>query len=124
MSGNKKILYIDDEEINLQLFKHIFSKKYDIITEYCGLDGLNTLKIIPDIKVIICDMKMPNMNGLEFVTKAKHIYNDKIYFILSGYDITDEIKMAIESKLIEDYFRKPFNIVAIETEIDKVMNKF
>jgi two-component system, response regulator, stage 0 sporulation protein F len=116
-----KIHYIDDEEINLQLFEYNFSRKYEVITDNNGNEGLLSLEKHPDIQVVISDMKMPHMNGLEFISKAKEKYNDKRYFILTGFDFTAEIQKAIESKLIVSYFRKPFNIREIEAAIDEVV---
>lgn len=121
MDKKPKILYIDDEEINLELFKYNFSDKFDVITEYSGLSGLECLKKFPDIKVVISDMKMPNMNGIEFIGKAKEIYNDKKYFILTGFDISEEIHSALKGKLILKYLRKPFNIKEIEKAITEVV---
>lgn len=121
MSNKTKVLYIDDEEINLELFVYNFSGKFEVITDCCGLNGLDQLQNHPDIKVVISDMKMPNMNGLEFIAKAKEIYEDKRYYILTGYDITEEIQQALETKLILKYFRKPFNIREIENAISEVI---
>jgi len=121
MSKKEKILYIDDEEMNLKLFVINFSKKYEVITGFSGFDGLNCLELHPDIQVVLSDMKMPYMNGLEFIAKAREKHIDKKYFILTGYDTTEEIKNAIKSKLILKYFSKPFNITEIEAAIDKVI---
>lgn len=113
-----KVLYIDDEPINLQLFELNFGKEYTIKT---GLDGVSGLKILeenPDTKLVISDMKMPGMNGLEFIGKAKEKYPDKKYYILTGFDITPEISSALESGLILEYFSKPFNV----RELSKVMS--
>ena len=121
MSNKIKVLYIDDEVINLELFVYNFSEKFEVITDCSGINGLAQLQNHPDIKVVISDMKMPNMNGLEFITKAKEIYEDKRYYILTGYDITEEIKQALETKLILKYFRKPFNIREIENTISEVI---
>lgn len=121
MDEKTKILYIDDEDINLELFKYSFDDKFDVITDCCGMKGLECLKKYPNIKVVISDMKMPNMSGLEFITKAKSIYSEKVYYILTGYDITEEIKDALESNLILNYFRKPFNVKEIEKAIYEVI---
>lgn len=121
MNEKIKILYIDDEEINLELFTYNFSDKYEVITGCCGSVGLEYLKKYPGIKIVISDMKMPNMNGLEFIAEAKKIFSDKCYYILTGYDITEEIKTAIESQLVLRYFRKPFNITEIENAISEVI---
>ena len=121
MNEKIKILYIDDEEINLELFEYHFSDKYEVVTGCCGLTGLDCLRKYPDIMVVISDMKMPNMSGLEFITKAREKFRDKKYFILTGFDITPEIKQAIDEKLILRYFSKPFNIEEIEQAISEVV---
>lgn len=122
MDKKKKILYVDDEPINLQLFEINFSKKYDVITAKDGFSGLDTLKDNRDVNVIISDMKMPNMNGIEFIKKAKEIYPEKKFYILTGFEITDEILKALETKLILQYFSKPFNFNEIDTAVSKAIN--
>jgi response regulator RpfG family c-di-GMP phosphodiesterase len=117
---NKKttVLYIDDEEINLKLFEFNFSARYEVITGNSGIKGLSFLEKYPDIQVVLSDMKMPEMNGLEFITIAKKKYNDKKFFIITGFDITEEMINAINSGIIEKYLRKPFNIKEIESIIN------
>ena len=48
------------------------------------------------------------MNGLDFIRKANETHQDKIYFIMSGFDFNDEIDAAIEAGLVEGFFTKPF----------------
>lgn len=122
MSNKRKILYIDDEELNIMLFEYNFSRNFDVISATCPLKGLNILDQSPGIEVVISDMKMPVMNGLQFIAKAKETYIDKKYFILTGFDITDEINKALETKLIHKYFRKPLNIKEIEDSINELYN--
>lgn len=62
-------------------------------------------------------MKMPEMNGIEFVKIAKMDLPNKFYFILTGIDITEEINDALNENLINKYFRKPLNIKEIESAI-------
>jgi two-component system, response regulator, stage 0 sporulation protein F len=118
MSDKLKIMYVDDEEMNLKLFELNFNRKYEVITSESGIDALNLLEEHPDLKMVISDMKMPIMNGLEFIKKAKEKYPDIKYYILTGYDITDEIQAALNSKLILKCFRKPFGF----NEINMMIN--
>ena len=120
MSEKIKIVYIDDEEMNATLFRINFSRKYDVYTGCSGFDGLKILESHPDTKVIISDMKMPEMNGIEFIKKAKALYPDKKFYILTGFEITEEIQNALVAGLINKYFRKPFNQEEIETAINGV----
>lgn len=111
MTERKKIsiLYVDDEEINLFLFKSLFELEFDVITSSSGDDALNLLSNMDgQIDVIISDMNMPEMNGLEFIDSAREKYGDIVYFILSGYNVSDEIDQAIRDEIIRQYFSKPF----------------
>ena len=116
-----KILYVDDEFINLQLFEINLSRKYCVYTACDGLVALDILEKNPDIKVVISDMRMPIMTGIEFIKKAKTKFKTIKYYILTGFDITQEIEEAINSGLIVKYFRKPFNLDEIDGEINKII---
>lgn len=116
-----KILYVDDEQINLEIFKLNFSKKYEVHTALNGNEGLEILNETPEILVVVSDMRMPQMNGIEFILKAQDKFPSIKYFILTGFDLTDEIEGALDTGLIKAYFRKPFNINEIDTEINKVL---
>jgi two-component system, response regulator, stage 0 sporulation protein F len=64
---------------------------------------------------------MPEMNGIQFIKRAKTDYQHIKYFILSGYELTKEIVDALNNHLIFKYFRKPFNPKEIEEAIKKVL---
>ena len=113
------ILYVDDEPINLMLFKINFKKNYEVITAKDGYSGLEQLEKVAGIQAVLSDMKMPGMNGIEFITKAKEKYADTKFFMLSGFETTPEIERALKTGLILKYFRKPFD----KTEITRVLEE-
>lgn len=78
--NNTKILYVDDEEFNLMLFEANLDYKYNILTALEGYSGLELLTKNNDIKIVISDMKMPKMNGVEFYKKCKEPFTT--YYIL------------------------------------------
>ncbi|TLX71831.1 response regulator [Labilibacter sediminis] len=116
-----KVLYVDDEEINLLLFEINLRGKYHVLKAEDGLKGLEVIKKNPDIKVVVSDMKMPYLNGIEFITKAKELAPNVCYFILTGFEITDELQAALDKGLILNCFRKPFNMNVIDEELEKVI---
>lgn len=120
MEEKIKVIYVDDEEVNLTLFEMNFSDNYTILLGFSGFEGLQLLDDNPETKIIFSDMKMPNMTGIEFIQKAKAKYPDKIFYILTGFEITDEIKKALDDGLIHQYFKKPFNLKEIEKAISVV----
>ncbi len=123
MNKNITVLYVDDEPINIMLFKANFKNMFNVNTAESGQHGLDQLKNNPETMVVISDMKMPGMTGIEFIRLAKLDYPSISFYILTGYDITDEISQAIDEQLIHKYFRKPFNIREIENAIIKAIEK-
>lgn len=111
------ILYVDDEPLNLKLFSINFKKKYNVLTALSGEEGLLLLSKNDQIKVVVSDMKMPKMDGIEFISRAKKDYPNIVFFILTGYDITPEISQALKNNLINRYFSKPLNIEEIDKSI-------
>jgi len=116
------LLYIDDEPINLMLMETMFRKKYNVLTGKSGFEGLELLDRHQEIKVVISDMRMPGMNGLEFIRKAKANYPNIIFFILTGYEITSEIELSLKNGMIDRYFQKPFQMAEIESAINVMLN--
>lgn len=121
MTQDIKLLYVDDEELNRQMFKIHFGNDFEVYTVEDGEKGLEALETIDGIIVVISDMKMPKMNGVEFVKIAKERFPQKKFYILTGFEITAEIREALESGLIVKFFNKPFNINEITESIQEVL---
>lgn len=103
-----KILYIDDEYPNRIMFKLAYRGELDVLLANSADEGLTILKSNPDIDVVITDMRMPHKDGLELVSEARKFNNGIPYCLLTGFGITPEIQSALDSKLIDQYFKKPF----------------
>jgi len=115
---NIAILYLDDEDINLFLFEANFKKKFEVLTANTSEKAMTILEENKDkIIVVISDMRMPVLSGVEFVQQAKEKYSNIFYYILTGFEYSEEIENAIESDLIQKFFKKPFNVSEIEEEV-------
>lgn len=118
------ILYLDDEDINLFIFKANFKSKFNIITSNSPSEALDLLELHQDkIVIVISDMRMPGMNGIEFIKKARIQHDNLHYYILTGFDYNEEIEEAIHKNIVHKFFSKPFNVQEIETEINQVLNQ-
>lgn len=122
MKQNITILYVDDEPINIMVFESTFDQYFKIETSISGMAALDKLNMNPDIKIVISDMKMPLMNGIEFITEAQKKFPDIKYYILTGYGLTEEIAGALKSNLICKYFSKPFNVKEILKSIETAIS--
>nr|WP_319270754.1 response regulator [uncultured Draconibacterium sp.] len=114
MNNKPKILYVDDEELNITVFQLTFSKYFEVLTADSGKKGMEIFQNDPDIKFVISDMKMPEMNGLEFIRKIKNECQHIPCSILSGYKQSPEILSALNNGEIVGYQLKPFNKGAVE----------
>ncbi|MCB8964291.1 MAG: response regulator [Bacteroidales bacterium] len=122
MDNLTRVLYVDDEPINLLLFEQMFKRRYNVITAESGFKGLDTLQQNNNIEVVISDMKMPGMTGLDFIQKVHGLFPNIILYLFSGYDITPEIQESLEKGIILEYFQKPFNMQIIDEAISKALN--
>jgi DNA-binding NtrC family response regulator len=111
------VLYVDDDPMNLKIFELSFKNKFKVYTATSGDEAMNILKENSNICVVISDMLMPKMNGIDFITLAKKEFPNIVYFILTGYDISEQISSALKSNLINKYFRKPFNFNEIYSTV-------
>ena len=113
------ILYIDDEEANLLLFRLSFGSNREVLVANSPDEGLKKLEENKDrIRAVISDMHMPKMNGVEFIEKAKETVNDIPYYILSGYAFNDEIDRALSERTIQKFFTKPIDREEIERHLN------
>lgn len=122
--NNITVLYVDDEELNLFLFEKSFESLYKVVTALSGTEGLEKLESHHDeIIVVISDMRMPSMNGIEFISKAKEKFQNIAYFILTAFDYNEQIEDALENKLIHRFFTKPFDITEIQQAVDEALTE-
>ncbi|MFK7971378.1 MAG: response regulator [Bacteroidia bacterium] len=118
MESKRKLLCIDDEPINLLIMDKILGKKYGVFTARGGEEALDILENTSEIELVISDMHMPVMNGMEFIKEARRRFSNKKYFILSGYAKTEEIQAALDANIISEYFQKPANFQKIEQALE------
>jgi len=118
-----RILYVDDETINLELLQLTFMDKFDVITAESAEEGLRMLALDPDIHVIISDLRMPVMNGLDFIKAIKKLYEDKVCMLLTGFLETDVMLEGFNKELIFRYIMKPWNRAELEQSIHEALNR-
>ena len=117
------ILYVDDELSNLNAFKNLFRKKFNIITANSGQQGLEILETQP-VDLIISDQRMPEMTGIEFLKKVRTKHSDFKFILLTAYVDNDVIKEAVNDVGIYWYVNKPFDPDQMEQSIINATNAY
>jgi response regulator RpfG family c-di-GMP phosphodiesterase len=101
------ILFVDDEPNILDSFRRQLYKKYKIKTASNGKEALEFLSTSGPIPVIISDLRMPVMDGVQFFTKVKEIAPDSVRILLTGHaDLTTAINAINEGKIFQ-FLTKP-----------------
>jgi len=120
----KKILYVDDELVNLELLKSILYREYDVHTAITPFKGLELLKKIK-FDLIITDQKMPEMTGVEFLEEVFKTYPEipPHRMMTSGYSKPDSIDKAFEQFNLSSFIEKPWNISKLRKSIEEIINK-
>lgn len=110
------ILYIDDEEINLDLFDLTFGKEFHL---YMSVSPNEALKIIDEneIDVVVTDLRMPEMNGIELIRKIKEKRPSINCILLTAFH-EPHLKEDPEIKqMLFRYLLKPFNTKELKSTI-------
>ncbi len=103
----RRILIIDDEENFRHMLSVILKKEgYEVETASNGEEGLQKVALNP-FDQILCDIRMPSMDGMEFLSQAQKMRNDITIIMMSAYGTVDS---AIEAMKLGayDYVSKPF----------------
>ena len=116
------ILYIDDEVINLRVFKSVFRREYNVLIAHCGEDGLRILDE-NDIHLIITDQRMPNMTGVEFLKKVQKKIPTKPpnRIILSGFSKSKDIDVAKEKYSLYMFISKPWDVDDLRDKMNEAI---
>ena len=103
------LLFVDDEANILAALKRLFRPLgYNILTAESGSEALALLEKEP-VDLVICDMRMPVMNGAEVLEQARARWPDTVRILLTGYSDLDSTIAAINRGEIYRYIAKPWN---------------
>lgn len=122
-SGKQTLLVVEDNQDMRDFLSNIFHNDFQVVVAHDGKEGLEVAKeVVPDI--IISDLMMPNMDGLELTDKIKQ--DDTINHIPI---ILLTAKSAIESRLeamrsgADDYLTKPFSPEYLKARVDNLLRQ-
>ncbi len=115
-----KILVVDDEEVICNLLKDFLGEKgYEVTVTGTGKEALELSKTVsPD--VVLLDIELPDMKGLEVLQRLRAIKKDLKVLILTGHG-TMETAIGAMQLGAYDHLSKPFELNSLEEKIKKLI---
>jgi len=99
---SEKILFVDDEPNVLAAYERQLRKQFDVVTMQGSEAGLQAVMVGGPYAVVVSDFRMPNMDGIQFLSRVKEICPDTVRMILTGYA---DVQTAIEAVNEGNVFR-------------------
>jgi len=122
-SDNKKILLIEDEVKTATALKRGLEEcNYFVDIAYDGVEGMSLLKS-NNYKVIISDIVMPKLNGIDLCKQIREIQPDIPILLLSALDSIDDVVIGLDAGA-DDYLTKPFNFRELLARIRSLIKRF
>jgi DNA-binding NtrC family response regulator len=115
MSNVKKMLIVDDEEtLTYSLYQSfiVSQKEYEVITAASGEEASEKL-VDTEFDLVITDIKMPGMDGLELLSLIKSKYPATEVIVMTAYGSPEKREEALQ-KGARFYIEKPFEIKEIK----------
>ena len=116
-----KVLVVDDEKMIVKGIKFSLIQDYSVVD--CAYDGEEALDMVKnnDYDIILLDIMLPKMNGLEVCQQIREFSNVPIIMLTAKGDDMDKI-MGLEYGA-DDYITKPFNILEVKARMKAILRR-
>lgn len=122
MNKKPRILVVDDDEMALKNLEHILNKEdYSVITASSGEKAIKRLEA-SDFDVVLADLKMEKINGIEVLEKTKSRYPDTQVIMITGYASIDSAIKTIKKGAFH-YIEKPFKLEEVRATVKQAIEK-
>ena len=103
------LLIVDDEANILNAISRLFRREgYQLLTASSPAEGFELLAKHP-VQVILCDQRMPDMSGSEFLGRVRQLYPDTVRLVLTGNTDLEAVTEAINKGAVFKFLTKPWD---------------
>ena len=121
---SQRILFVDDEVNILSGIARQQRKRFDIWTAVGGKKGLEVMKEEGPFAIVVADMNMPGMNGIEFLSEVRKCYPDTVRMMLTGNADQQTAVDAVNQGAIFRFFTKPCPAEIISDALNLAMQQY
>lgn len=122
MIGNQ-ILFVDDDANVLSAYRRSLHKRYQITTCLSGDEGLEKLAKEGPFAVVVADMQMPGMNGIQFLQKAQEQSPETVRLMLTGNADQKTAADAVNQGHVFSFLTKPCPPESLEVALSNALKQ-
>ncbi len=108
MSELPSVLVVDDEIRSLETLARILDENFEVLTA-SNVEEARRILACEWVQIILCDQRMPDMTGVEFLREVREKWPEVIRMIISGYTDSEDIITALNEAGIYQYITKPWH---------------
>jgi len=123
MSTNR-ILLVDDDANVLAGYERSLRRKFSVRTAQSGDRGLSLLEEEGPFSVVVADMQMPGMNGVQFLRKAQDKAPDSVRLMLTGNSDQQTVADAVNQGHVFSFLTKPCAADALESALENAIRQY
>jgi signal transduction histidine kinase/ActR/RegA family two-component response regulator len=119
--ARRRILAVDDEALLLKAYRRMLGDGHELVTALGGHEALRTLEKDAAFDVVLCDLQMPEMSGMELHAAVRERFPrlaDKFVFVTGGAFSGEARRFLDES--VAAVIQKPFRIEDLLTLVDRI----
>lgn len=124
MEQETKILFVDDEVNVLDSMRRQLRKRYDITTALSGREALLKMKTEGPFAVVVSDMRMPEMDGVQLLKEIKDLYPDTVRLMLTGNADQETATEAVNQGQIFRFLTKPCPVALLTTSLALAVRQY
>jgi len=121
---DEKILFVDDDTNILAAHRRQFHKKFNVVTVDSGNKGIDVLKEQGPIAVVVSDYRMPEMNGVQFLSTVRQIMPDTVRILLTGQADMQASIDAINEGNIFRFLSKPCSTEVLTKSLNAAVEQY
>ncbi len=121
--NNRRILFVDDNPNFLASIRRLLGSNYSITTADSGEQALELIGQQEPFAVIVSDLKMPNMDGITFLAKAKDISPNSVRILFTGYANLENAIAAVNNGYVFRILTKPCQEEDIKRAVDASLDQ-
>jgi response regulator RpfG family c-di-GMP phosphodiesterase len=121
---SRKILFVDDDLSLLSAVERSMRRRFELVTASRGEVALGRLALEGPFAVLVADMRMPEMNGVQLLARVKKEYPDVIRVMMTGNADQETAVLAVNEGQVFQFLNKPCSMEMLSTVLETCLRQY